>query len=188
VINNQCLELTLGVLLLKETHCSSAHLADNMLLSQRSEHNERCISTLEELALHQQHIEKIELLNQACRHLKILLLQNNVIPKLENLHRMKQLQYLNVALNNISKIQNLQSCESLTKLDMTMNFVPKAGLLSVSSLDANHHFEELYLLGNPCSDWPGYRDYVIGVLPRLQRLDGHTVKPSDRIIAEQVPL
>lgn len=99
---------------------------------------------------------------------------------------MKQLQYLNVALNNISKIQNLQSCESLQKLDMTMNFVPKAGLLSVSSLDVNHHFEELYLLGNPCSDWPGYRDYVIAVLPRLQRLDGQAVKPSDRIVAQQV--
>lgn len=101
---------------------------------------------------------------------------------------MKQLQYLNVALNNISKIQNLQSCESLQKLDMTMNFVPKAGLLSVSSLDANHHFEELYLLGNPCSDWPGYRYYVIAVLPRLQRLDGQAVKPSDRIVAQQVRL
>lgn len=68
-----------------------------------------------------------------------------------------------------------------------MNFIPKAGLFSVSSLDGNHHFEELYLLGNPCSDWPGYRDYVIAVLPWLQRLDGHTVKPSDRIVANQVP-
>lgn len=153
---------------------------------QRSEHNEGMISSLEELALHQQHIEKIELLNRACRHLKILLLQNNLIHKFQNLHRMKDLQYLNVALNNITKIQNLQFCESLNKLDMTMNFVPKAGLLSVHTLLANPALEELYLLGNPCADWPAYRDYVIAVLPDLKRLDGHHIKPSERILALQV--
>jgi protein TilB len=49
------------------------------------------ISTLEELALHQQNIEKIELLGQMCRNLKILYLQNNLISKLENLHRLKVL-------------------------------------------------------------------------------------------------
>ena len=49
------------------------------LLRKRSEHNEGEISTLEELSLHQENLEKIELLNQACRHLKILLLQNNLI-------------------------------------------------------------------------------------------------------------
>eukprot|EP00892_Ulva_mutabilis_P006702 jgi/Ulvmu1/4403/UM002_0128.1 len=155
------------------------------LLRKRSEHNEGMLSNLEELALHQQHIEKIELLNRACRHLKILLLQNNLIHKFQNLHRMKDLQYLNVALNNITKIQNLQFCESLTKLDMTMNFVPKQGLLSVHSLLANPALEELYLLGNPCADWPNYRAYVIAVLPDLKRLDGHDVKPSERISALQ---
>lgn len=144
------------------------------------------LSNLEELALHQQHIEKIELLNRVCRELKILLLQNNLIHKFQNLHRMKDLQYLNVALNNITKIQNLQFCESLVKLDMTMNFVPKQGLLSVQSLLANPALVELYLLGNPCTDWAAYRAYVIAVLPNLQRLDGKDVKPSDRISALQV--
>lgn len=144
------------------------------------------LSNLEELALHQQHIEKIELLNRICRHLKILLLQNNLIHKFQNLHRMKDLQYLNVALNNITKIQNLQFCESLMKLDMTMNFVPTEGLLSVQSLLANPALEELYLLGNPCADWAAYRDYIVAVLPKLKRLDGHAIKPSERISALQV--
>lgn len=161
-------------------------ICSNVLMAQRSEHNEGMLSTLEELALHQQHLEKIELLNKVCRHLKILLLQNNIIHKFENLHRMKDLQYLNVALNNISKIQNLQFCESLVKLDMTMNFVPKEGLLTVQSLRENPALEELYLLGNPCTDWATYRDYVVAVLPGLKRLDGHNIKPSDRIQAIQV--
>jgi protein TilB len=144
------------------------------------------IANLEELALHQQHIEKIELLNKVCRHLQILLLQNNLIHKLENLHRMKELQYLNVALNNISKIQNLQFCESLVKLDLTMNFIPTEGLLTVKSLRANVHLKELFLVGNPCADWHGYRQYVVGTLGTLESLDGKALKPSERIKAQQV--
>jgi hypothetical protein len=36
----------------------------------------------QELAIHQEDIEKIELLGQVCRHLKILYLQDNLIHKL----------------------------------------------------------------------------------------------------------
>jgi protein TilB len=47
------------------------------------------VSTLEEVALHQQSIEKIELLGQVCPNLKILYLQNNLISKIQNLHKLK---------------------------------------------------------------------------------------------------
>jgi protein TilB len=93
------------------------------LLRKRSEHNEGEISTLEEISLHQENIEKIDLLNQACRNLKILLLQYNLISKIENLHKLKQLEYLNLALNNIEIIENLEGLESLKKLDLTINFI-----------------------------------------------------------------
>jgi hypothetical protein len=59
------------------------------LIRRRAEHNEGMVSTLEELALHQQNIGKIELLGQLCPKLKILYLQNNLIGKLENLHKLK---------------------------------------------------------------------------------------------------
>ncbi|GLC45709.1 hypothetical protein PLESTB_001314000 [Pleodorina starrii] len=155
------------------------------LIRQRAEHNEGMVSTLEEVALHQQNIEKIELLGQLCPKLKILYLQNNLIGKIQNLHKLKELEYLNLAVNNVTKLQNLQRCESLKKLDLTINFVAKAGLLSVESLRANIHLEELYLLGNPCSDWPGYRQYVVAKLPQLKKLDGQAIKPSERIAAAQ---
>jgi protein TilB len=153
---------------------------------QRAEHNEGMISNLEELALHQQHIEKIEVLHKACRHLKILLLQGNLIHKIENLHRLKQLQYLNLALNNVSKVQNLQRCESLEKLDLTMNFIPLSGMLTVNSLQQNEFLQDIYFMGNPCCDWHGYRKYVIALLPSLLKLDGKEIKPSERIGAQQV--
>ena len=46
---------------------------------------------------------------------------------------------------------------------------------------------DLYLMGNPCADWSGYRQYVVAILPNLKRLDGKDIKPSERIAAEQVP-
>ena len=78
------------------------------LVRKRAEHNEGCVSTLEEVTLHQSDIEKIECLDKICRCLKILYLQSNLISKIENLSRMKQLEYLNLALNNVEKIENLE--------------------------------------------------------------------------------
>ncbi len=100
-----------------------------------------------------------------CKRLKILLLQSNVIRKIQNLHKLKELEYLNLALNNIEKVENLQRCEFLNKLDLTLNFIPKAGLLSLHSLSHNIHLRELYLVGNPCADWGGCVLFPLSPLP-----------------------
>lgn len=42
------------------------------LLRKRAEHNEKMLSNLEEISLHQQNIKTIENLDVFCRHLKIL--------------------------------------------------------------------------------------------------------------------
>ena len=68
-------------------------------------------------------IEKIENLEVYCRHLKILYLQSNIINRMENLNKLKELEYLNLAVNNVMKIENIEGCESLKKLDLTLNFV-----------------------------------------------------------------
>ncbi|CAD7941382.1 unnamed protein product [Amoebophrya sp. A25] len=156
------------------------------LIRKRAEHNDGILPDLEEISLHQEEIEKIECLEQCCRHLKILLLQHNCIAKLENLSKLKELEYLNVSLNNISKIENLDGCESLKKLDMTLNFVDMDVLKeSLESLQGLEFLEDLYLLGNPCADFVGYRQYVTAKLPQLQQLDGHLINPQDRITALQ---
>lgn len=95
------------------------------------------------------------------------------------------MEYLNLAINNITRIQKLARCESLKKLDLTVNFISKAALPTVGSLRHNPHLEELYLLGNPCSEWEGYRKYVIGKVPQLRKLDGAEIKHSERILAHQ---
>lgn len=128
-----------------------------------------------------------EVLGTSCRKLKILYLQNNIIGKLENLHHLKDLEYLNVALNNIEKIEGLDRCEFLSKLDMTVNFVDLDELdESISNLKSRRHLRDLFLMGNPAhSDWPGFSNFVIASLPQLELLDGVRITRSMRIIAQQ---
>jgi protein TilB len=103
--------------------------------------------------LHQQEIVKIENLDVLCRHLKILLLQNNIIEKMENLNKLKELEYLNLALNSIAVIENIEGCESLQKLDLTVNFIDVDSLeKSVTCLSGCSQLKELYLTGNPCTE------------------------------------
>uniref|UniRef100_UPI0037E70CD5 dynein axonemal assembly factor 11 n=1 Tax=Semicossyphus pulcher TaxID=241346 RepID=UPI0037E70CD5 len=153
------------------------------MVRRRAEHNECEIFSLEEVSLHQQDIERIEHIGRWCRDLRILYLQNNLIPRIENLGRLKKLEYLNLALNNIEVIENLGGCESLQKLDLTVNFVGR--LSSVESLQHNIHLTELFLVGNPCTEFEGYRQYVVASLPQLKFLDGTEISRSERIQASQ---
>ncbi|XP_077990866.1 dynein axonemal assembly factor 11-like [Glandiceps talaboti] len=154
------------------------------LIRSRAEHNNLEISTLEEVSLHQQDIEKIEHIDKWCRDLKILYLQSNLIPKIENVGRLKKLEYINLALNNIERVENLEGCESLKKLDLTVNFVGE--LTSLECLSGNYNLEEIFLTGNPCINYEGYREYVLATLPQLQRLDGKKISKSERIVALQL--
>ncbi|KAF5897409.1 protein tilB, partial [Clarias magur] len=149
------------------------------LIRRRAEHNSFEIFSLEEISLHQQDIERIEHIDRWCRNLKILYLQNNLVSKIENVGRLKKLEYLNLALNNIEVIENLEGCEDLQKLDLTLNFVGQ--LSSVEALSQNGHLRELFLVGNPCAEFKGYRQYVLACLPQLQRLDGKVITRAERI-------
>ncbi|XP_026230648.1 protein tilB homolog isoform X2 [Anabas testudineus] len=158
------------------------HITED-IVRRRAEHNDCEIFSLEEVSLHQQDIERIEHIDRWCRELRILYLQNNLIPRIENLGRLKKLEYLNLALNNIEVIENLEGCESLQKLDLTVNFV--GCLSSVESLKHNIHLRELFLVGNPCTEFEGYRQYVVASLPQLKWLDGTEINRSERIRAFQ---
>eukprot|EP00768_Dysnectes_brevis_P006322 gnl/Dysnectes_brevis/492_a545_2086.p1 GENE.gnl/Dysnectes_brevis/492_a545_2086~~gnl/Dysnectes_brevis/492_a545_2086.p1 ORF type:complete len:359 (+),score=103.61 gnl/Dysnectes_brevis/492_a545_2086:1153-2229(+) len=154
------------------------------LMRKRSEHNESVLWSLEEIALHQFKIRKIENIAEHCRHLQILLLQSNKITKLENLNRLKELRYLNLAVNRIQVLEGLDECESLEKLDLTANYI--YDYHDVDSLSQLEFLADLYLIGNPCTSLPLYRPYVITALPRLQNLDGQAITRTERIEAAQL--
>jgi protein TilB len=72
---------------------------------------------------------------------------------MENLNKLKELEYLNLALNNISKIEGISGCESLKKLDLTVNFIDTEHLEeSMLNLVQCDNIYELYLTGNPCTE------------------------------------
>jgi len=154
------------------------------LIRSRAEHNESIIQSLEELSLHQQDLVKIENLDKWCKNIQILYLQSNYISKIENLSRLKSLHYLNLAMNNVEIIENLESCENLQKLDLTMNFVRVLSNLK-TQFENSSKLTELYLTGNPCTNFQNYREYCISSLPYLTRLDGTEITRTERIKAVQ---
>ncbi|KFV76309.1 Protein tilB, partial [Struthio camelus australis] len=149
------------------------------LVRRRAEHNNCEIFSVKEI----QEIEKLEYLDKWCRDLKILYLQNNLIPKIENVGKLKKLEYLNIALNNIERIENLEGCEELKKLDLTANFIGE--LSSIEVLKYNIHLKELFLVGNPCTEFDGYRQFVVATLHQLKCLDSKEIERSERIRALQ---
>jgi protein TilB len=158
-----------------------------ILIRKKAEHHDGPLTTLEELTLHQLELDRIEpVLGSVCRKLRILYLQNNIIPKFENLHHMKDLRYLNMGLNNCTKIEGLSSCEFLNKLDVIVNFIDVDELeASIEHLQPLLHLKELFLMGNPCTEWPGHRAFVIALLPQLASLDGTEINKAERIQAQQ---
>ena len=98
-----------------------------------------------QVSLHQLNISKLENLDKFCRQLKIIYLQDNAIARIENLKRLKCLEYLNLSMNVIETIEGLEGCENLRKLDLTLNFIGQ--LSSILNLRHNLHLEELYLVG-----------------------------------------
>ena len=88
---------------------------DEKLLRGRAEHNDCCLSTLQEVSLHQQNIEGInKALTRLCPELQILYLQHNLIGKIENMTRLKEVDYLNLVSFPLSFLCLKQSTPTLT--------------------------------------------------------------------------
>ena len=89
-------------------------------------------------------------------------------------------------MNNIESIEGLEKCESLEKLDLTMNFIPQSELYQLEQLAVNHNLRELFLTGNPCTEFKFYRLYVIITLPQLIYLDGMVITEEESMRAKAV--
>jgi len=74
----------------------------------------------------------------------------------------------------------------LDKLDLTVNFIDLDTLEeSIAELRHNRQLRELYLMGNPCTDWDGCREFVCAVLEQLKSMDGKEITRTERIVAQQ---
>ena len=104
---------------------------------------------------------------------------------MEGIHKLRELEYINLAVNSVSLIEGVKGCESLQKIDLTLNFVDIEDLEeSIDNLCELPDFRELYLLGNPCLDWKYAKEYIFARLENLGRLDGDEVSKSMKLAAK----
>ena len=84
---------------------------------------------------------------------------------MEGLNKLKDLQYLNLALNNITRIEGLRQCEFLNKLDLTVNFIDLDVFEeSIRELkEYNRQLKEFYLIGNPAMGLGWCEGFYCGV-------------------------
>lgn len=69
---------------------------------------------------------------------------------------------------------------------MTLNFIPLSNLEeSCENLRSVRNISQLYLTGNPCTDWELYRKVVIAMVPQLKQLDSKEITHSERLEALQ---
>lgn len=65
----------------------------------------------------------------------------------------------------------------MNKLDLTVNFIDVDTFEeSIHHLRSLLHLKELYLMGNPCQEWEGHRDFIVHLLPQLKSYDGKEVR------------
>ena len=105
---------------------------------------------------------------------------------MEGISKLKDLGYINLAVNSISLIEGVKGCESLQKIDLTLNFIDIEDLEeSIDNLCELPDLRELYLIGNPLTDWPHWKEYIMARIPTLGRLDGDDITKSMRLAAQQ---
>uniref|UniRef100_A0A8C4J9E8 Leucine rich repeat containing 46 n=1 Tax=Dromaius novaehollandiae TaxID=8790 RepID=A0A8C4J9E8_DRONO len=111
---------------------------------------------------------------QSLQEVRSLYLQQNRIEKIENLSCLPYLRFLSLAGNRIRKVENLRPLQHLHFLDLSQN--------QIETLDPDELPRSLRLLdltGNECTHQDGYRELVLGALPRLLQLDAQPV-PAGR--------
>ena len=130
-------------------------------------------------------------------NLKELNLSNQEIEKIENLGNLKNLRVLNLSYNRISKIENVTCLKNLEIFYLSNNFIQEIptiftkntnivefyigfnAILKKDNVLNMKHMSSLKVLdleGNPITNFSDYKNYTLGILKQLLKLDK---KPLD---------
>lgn len=94
------------------------------------------------------------------------------------LSQMPNIEVLALSINKISTLKDFQHCGKLQELYIRRNNIKN--LAEIKYLQNLPHLKTLWLSENPCADHPNYRQYVLSVLPNLQKLDNKEVTSDER--------
>lgn len=111
---------------------------------------------------------------------------DNEIRKLEGFPLLLRLKSVLMSNNKVCRIaEDLETClPILETLVLTNNSIEE--LSDLDPLSSVHSLTYLCLLRNPVIHKPGYRHYVISLLPQLRVLDFKRIKQKEREKAEQM--
>jgi len=94
------------------------------------------------------------------------------------LSRFPRLEKVSLSVNKISSLQDFRGCTGLTELYLRKNEI--RDLTTVGFLKDLPRLRILWLCDNPCAENEMYRQFVIRLLPRLEKLDMHDVTDEER--------
>lgn len=94
------------------------------------------------------------------------------------LSQMPNIEVLALSINKITTLKDFQHCPKLQELYIRRNNIKN--LAEIKYLQNLPHLKTLWLSENPCADHPNYRQYVLSVLPNLQKLDNKEVTAQER--------
>lgn len=89
-----------------------------------------------------------------------------------------KVQTLYLSNNNIVSLDNIEQFTHLQNLSVTNNLIRY--LSDLRSIALNKQLEKISLEGNVVTGMPFYRQYVVGLCPRLLVLDGTNVTTDER--------
>ena len=120
--------------------------------------------------------EELVLQRSKCDHLsqvKSLNLWGNDLCDISVVRHMSNLEVLSLSVNRVETLQNFANCGRLVELYLRKNNI--TDLSEVQFLRGLGSLRVLWLSDNPCAKVPGYREYVLSVLPQLSKLDSMDV-------------
>ena len=103
-----------------------------------------------------------------------LYLQQNQIPRIENLEHNPKLTLLDCAMNKVTKLENLEHLVDLKDLWINWN--------NLEDTDTNKDYlrrlqlTTIYLADNPMSMHDDYREMLVAAIPTLTQIDGNQLR------------
>lgn len=98
-----------------------------------------------------------------------------VVAKLQNIR------VLALTTNSVATLKPFEHCAALEELYLRKNKIQN--LRDVTALKGLHRLSVLWLMDNPCSQHPFYRDFVLHCCPGLRQLDSAEVTQDERASA-----
>ena len=111
-------------------------------------------------------------------------LWGNDINDVKLLRQMPNVEVLSLSVNKISSLKEFGTCSKLEELYLRKNNI--TDLSEIRYLTNLQHLKILWLWDNPCFETPNYREYVIKLLPNLEKLDNEQITPEERSAAAKL--